>query len=249
MVFSELSLWHWGLSGAQNIAAGRIDVPSTPRPLIEMFQSTPDIAVGRNPAQRAISEARGMFQSTPDIAVGRNRLAGCVVRRVCCFNPRPTSLSGETAVGLWLVLSVMVFQSTPDIAVGRNLAVVSGICARRRFNPRPTSLSGETIGVKLQACHLQVSIHARHRCRAKPQSSPCAWGRACFNPRPTSLSGETRRLLLPLWGRPSFNPRPTSLSGETRQGHRNRVDLAHVSIHARHRCRAKHPAKTSTARA
>ena len=39
-----------------------------------MFQSTPDIAVGRNQTMFGIIYTIDEFQSTPDIAVGRNTL-------------------------------------------------------------------------------------------------------------------------------------------------------------------------------
>ena len=125
-----------------------------------MFQSTPDIAVGRNACSRQARTTAKMFQSTPDIAVGRNNLRMMATRGLEGFNPRPTSLSGETTlykkVGRRYVVSIharhrcraklkrmreqrmqWVFQSTPDIAVGRNALKAIGLNAEDLFQSTP----------------------------------------------------------------------------------------------------------------
>ena len=133
----------------------------------------------------------------------------------CCFNPRPTSLSGETT-GVTMARSVKSFQSTPDITVGRNLVWRSTCCSQI------------------------VSIHARHHCRAKPAarhrpaSSAC-----CFNPRPTSLSGET------IFARHDDVGHAVSIHARhhcrAKPGlYVTSFSVSEVSIHARHHCRAKH---------
>src|SRR5688500_9318227 len=84
------------------------------------------------------------FQSAPDISVGRNRPAVAVTQAPGIFNPRPTSLSGETRTGPFVAAPVR-FQSAPDISVGE-----TGLQQRRRGRSP------------------DVSIRARHLCRAKP---------------------------------------------------------------------------------
>jgi hypothetical protein len=67
-----------------------------------------------------------MFQSAPDIAVGRNSSRPSHRPATARFNPRPTLLSGEIARSNEMQ-AVRMFQSAPDIAVGRNgVFVVAG---------------------------------------------------------------------------------------------------------------------------
>ena len=138
--------------------------------------------------------------------------------RSASFNPRPTSLSGETGLGDVVGPAIVVFQSTPDISVGRNPGPGGGAIGARGFNPRPTSLSGETTQAAEHEGDDDVSIHARHLCRAKPDNSLLPPATGGFNPRPTSLSGETTWRALNGSSCGCFNPRPTSLSGETLRG-------------------------------
>ena len=184
-----------------------------------------------------------MFQSAPDITVGRNWRLSSQAHLMARFNPRPTSLSGETSGGNRKSNNASVsirarhhcrakrirsnssgvsfrFQSAPDITVGRNAVPLPKPSSADCFNPRPTSLSGETCKNGCSSTMFRVSIRARHHCRAKllpDMYKPDALG---FNPRPTSLSGET-------W------------MEECIRGWRK------VSIRARHHCRAKHGDRVS----
>ena len=129
------------------------------------------------------------FQSTPVIADGRTSLPGRRWWLRQCFNPRPSSLTGELP-GDVLARKVAEFQSTPVIADGRtrNTGAVSPRCL---FQSTPVIADGRT-----RAC--------------------AGWSSACgsFNPRPSSLTGELRRPRPPQAQRGCFNPRPSSLTGE-----------------------------------
>ena len=158
---------------------------------LRMFQSTPDITVGRNEWCRQTSTPDRGFNPRPTSLSGETWVPCRIRQGNCCFNPRPTSLSGETISRhrpAFLIrvsiharhhcrakhglqdarLLAWLFQSTPDITVGRNGSKSSARRCQASFNPRPTSLSGETSLVRAIVRAL-----------------------VGFNPRPTSLSGET----------------------------------------------------------
>ncbi len=156
-----------------------------------------------------------------------------------CFNPRPTLLSGDTHLGLCetrtrpvsiharhccratrrllrLDCHGLKFQSTPDIAVGRHLRLPHQASARTSFNPRPTLLSGDTVRASHIAGFCEVSIHARHCCRATRAADHWPGG-------PVRVSIHARHCC-------RTTPRCLLL-----------VEPCHVvSIHARHCCRATH---------
>ena len=156
-----------------------------------------------------------------------------------------------------------MFQSTPGITAGRHDTQSVGTLAIRCFNPRPASLPGDTSSKVKVLAALDVSIHARHHCRATRafagqgniltgfQSTPgITAGRhaiadgvgripAGFNPRPASLPGDTQLVGVPDPRLAGFNPRPASLPGDTAAS--PSISSAFpVSIHARHHCRATH---------
>ena len=159
-----------------------------------LFQSTPDIAAGRSVGLGFNFAQFSRFQSTPDIAAGRSDRdhdhMGAVVavsiharhrcrairscpgsgcERTGCFNPRPTSLPGDP----WRVspqwLSLWLFQSTPDIAAGRSLITDASTQAKIDVSIHARHRCRAIHGVFVDLFFLtNVSIHARHRCRAIP---------------------------------------------------------------------------------
>ena len=82
------------------------------------------------------------FQSAPDISVGRTHVRLLLLRPKEVSIPRPTSLSGERQQKRPRFAATRSFQSAPDISVGRTYL---------------------DIGLRL---HVDVSIRARHLCRA-----------------------------------------------------------------------------------
>ncbi len=86
--------------------------------------------------------------------------------------------------------------------------------------------------------YAQVSIHARHQCRANP--SPCSTHAALpqFQSTPGINAGRISALgRLMRWSSGCFNPRPASMPGESIYCP-TRDRIGRVSIHARHQCRA-----------
>ena len=108
------------------------------------------------------------FQSTPVISGGRNATRLTAVAGSRCFNPRPSFLAGET-VDYAHLFERHLFQSTPVISGGRNREPAGTRAPLRRFNPRPSFLAGETATPPGREYPRNVSIHARHFWRAKPQ--------------------------------------------------------------------------------
>ena len=79
-----------------DITAGRHVITFDVGGTFSKFQSTPDITAGRHAAVKfTIVQAKG-FQSTPDITAGRHTYPVRTCQLVDCFNPRPTSLPGDT---------------------------------------------------------------------------------------------------------------------------------------------------------
>ena len=133
------------------------------------FQSTPDITVGRNFERWRLVKPNWSFNPRPTSLSGETASIAGVTLKVLCFNPRPTSLSGETLQLLSVIaMLAKLFQSTPDITVGRNRP------------PGPTMLKGS-----LFQSTPDITV-GRNPARPEPGSAI-----NCFNPRPTSLSGET----------------------------------------------------------
>ena len=111
--------------------------------VLQMFQSTPAIAGGRDTESTFDAALDAWFQSTPAIAGGRDAdRAGRVEDR-----PR--------------------FQSTPAIAGGRDRSKARPADVARCFNPRPPLLAGETGVFMIAPRSNSVSIHARHCWRAR----------------------------------------------------------------------------------
>ena len=100
-----------------------------------------------NPTPPPRHRSANAFQSTPGIAAGRIHRRPGARNPDHRFNPRPALLPGESQ------------RSTLD--VGRV----------KRFNPRPALLPGESAQQNRIPEARQVSIHARHCCRAN--LSPC----------------------------------------------------------------------------
>lgn len=57
---------------------------------MSLFQSTPDLKVGRYEAAKAGLDMVMVFQSMPDLKAGRYRMATTVAAASGGFNPRPT---------------------------------------------------------------------------------------------------------------------------------------------------------------
>ncbi len=109
---------------------------------------------------------------------------------------------------------VHAFQSTPDIAVGRHDVEKGAQLFQASFNPRPTLLSGDTEDESDHDANVEVSIHARHCCRATP----------------TGCRGEATFMM--------FQSTPDIAVGRHVAGDRLPAGHSAVSIHARHCCRA-----------
>ena len=131
-----------------------------------------------------------VFQSTPGINAGR---------------------SGMTQIA---IISNAKFQSTPGINAGRSWARASTHSTPLGFNPRPASMPGDPGSERTGCTRTDVSIHARHQCRAIPSVTF-----AC--------------VLVSL-----FQSTPGINAGRSLFSSNCRVTLSKVSIHARHQCRA-----------
>ena len=131
------------------------------------------------------------------------------------FNPRPTSLPGDPRYGVDKSLINSMFQSTPDIAAGRSVLTLYAL--------------GEVV---------DVSIHARHRCRAilcyKKTSAESDIVSIHARHRCRAILVEAKHLR-PL---PMFQSTPDIAAGRSALGAATVAGQLIVSIHARHRCRA-----------
>ncbi len=77
------------------IADGRTLEPAVADGDRELFQSAPVIADGRTLPHSGRNCNDPMFQSAPVIADGRTHVWHAITVTFFCFNPRPSSLTGE----------------------------------------------------------------------------------------------------------------------------------------------------------
>ena len=138
-------------------------------------------------------DADGSFQSTPGINAGRSS----------------STVGGEAFL--------VVFQSTPGINAGRSARRKCHLTPTAKFQSTPGINAGRSSQTWFDAIKCNVSIHARHQCRAIQVTSVWRWVYMTFQSTPGINAG-----------RSSF--------GQVVQLHRQ-----HVSIHARHQCRAIQP--------
>ena len=126
-----------------------------------MFQSAPVITDGRTESPSRCRHSNRLFQSAPVITDGRTGTAATATDLFNCFNPRPSSLTGERWAAKW-PMATLLFQSAPVITDGRTMGGSwwsgSGGC----FNPRPSSLTGEPPPSVHPQPSRPVSIRARH---------------------------------------------------------------------------------------
>ncbi len=156
---------------------------------------------------------RSQFQSTPVITDGRTGRAPARARAPRCFNPRPSSLTGERGMAELAVCATW-FQSTPVITDGRTGPTASSTRWRCGFNPRPSSLTGEQ--------RLRVLCGDDRMFQSTPVITD---GRTWLHPSrlaktfpfqstPVITDGRTARPQAGSAGGAGFNPRPSSLTGE-----------------------------------
>ena len=199
------------------ITAGRTPARVWPSLRSERFQSTPGITAGPTCQIGCQAVENTMFQSTPGITAGRTFRHGYAAasavpvsiharhhcranqavharsrNAMCCFNPRPASLPGEPYCAKHHHRVAKQFQSTPGITAGRTTYA--------RYAMLGTG---------------NVSIHARHHCRANRYTCHVCSISMMFQSTPGITAGRTRSYPL-RWRHcgPSFNPRPASLPGE-----------------------------------
>ena len=121
------------------ITDGRTGVTALREHIAQLFQSTPVITDGRTGGRRGFDAGHGCFNPRPSSLTGERWRWGRATVTCSCFNPRPSSLTGERNKPLSTATQNALFQSTPVITDGRTVVNVVG----------PNG-----IGV--------VSIHARH---------------------------------------------------------------------------------------
>ena len=153
------------------------------------------------------------------------------------FNPRPASMPGDPIAVAGLPAFVLVsiharhqcraIRDRPLSAYSRWFVSIHARHQCRAIRPEERGRPGRSL----------VSIHARHQCRAIHQRSIQQNKFYWFQSTPGINAGRSalvQRLTLRL---SSFNPRPASMPGDPRSFFTFHQP-AHVSIHARHQCRA-----------
>ena len=153
------------------------------------------------------------FQSAPGTCAGR-----CLVFREFAvvqkrFNPRPARVPGDA-----------------------NISCIVLLCSSC-FNPRPARAPGDAGQEPRIVAAQQVSIRARHVCRAMPRRDYWPTARFPFQSAPGTCAGRCYRPTSTKPRRICFNPRPARVPGDALM-----IDpdgnVTWVSIRARHVCRA-----------
>ena len=154
------------------------------------------------------------FQSTPVIADGRSHPPRRSTRCRACFNPRPSSLTGDPRRHAGVV-DHRLFQSTPVIADGRSTRFSTWISAGVKFQSTPVIADG-------RSAHGPTTLISRSQFQSTPV---IADGRSClgladdpkagcFNPRPSSLTGDPAGAVLERCGR-EFQSTPVIADGRS----------------------------------
>ena len=182
----------------------------------------------------AASSASRRFQSAPEFTLGGNGGRRRHSLWAACFNPPPSSHSGETqGVGPAQVVpdqfqsapeftlggnaghrlqppGRLVFQSAPEFTLGGNPSGRSGRRPPGRFNPPPSSHSGETGAVAFSRLHADLFQSAPEftlggNPRGRAGRGRCA---AAVSIRPRVHTRGKRRLRPPLGRRLRVSIRP-----------------------------------------
>ena len=190
------------------------------RPIVQLvalegFQSAPGTCAGRwssakklhtvvlvSIRARHVCRAMKALEGVPQVDMG--------------FNPRPARVPGDGAK-LRQKLRQKKFQSAPGTCAGRWPWKRSGIRRGTSFNPRPARVPGDvrevrprfafvefqsapgTCAGRCSQCKViygktEVSIRARHVCRAMLYGGRSrSYLRECFNPRPARVPGDALR--------------------------------------------------------
>ena len=152
--------------------AGRSAVRPHITTVSTLFQSAPGTNAGRSVRLRVMRRHGLMFQSAPGTNAGRSPNAA---RPPCCewsFNPRPARMPGDPAGGL------------------------SRIAALKGFNPRPARMPGDPTGLFYTPALSDVSIRARHECRAIRRRIGILLGVHLFQSAPGTNAGRSGLFLL-----------------------------------------------------
>ena len=134
------------------------------------------------------------------------------------FQSTPGITAGRHPLGLYFALYEAPFQSTPGITAGRHLRVCV-VCA----------------------VVVDVSIHARHHCRATLPKSTSRDSDIRFQSTPGITAGRHTRVTLMAPARSWFQSTPGITAGRHAAARYQPLRLGLVSIHARHHCRATPP--------
>ena len=105
----------------------------------------------------------GCFNPRPSSLTGEPNLLCAGVNSSLGFNPRPSSLTGEPPGQPEQRAGQPCFNPRPSSLTGEPADLADIADPLKGFNPRPSSLTGEPEGEDFPAGRILVSIRARHR--------------------------------------------------------------------------------------
>ena len=114
-----------------------------------LFQSAPVITDGRSDRSKFTFAVHGLFQSAPVITDGRSLPLTLRPSLPACFNPHPSSLTGDPRQIHTPTPVFCMFQSSPVITDGRSTVKILTKSGNTCFNPHPSSLTGDPLGTSL----------------------------------------------------------------------------------------------------
>ena len=121
-----------------------------------VFQSAPVITDGRSPALSKHGLGASWFQSAPVITDGRSRQSRYADSQSTCFNPRPSSLTGDPAKQTTDEAVKAMFQSAPVITDGRSLSWKTMQTCVILFQSAPVITDGRSRVVQLDCFVLDL---------------------------------------------------------------------------------------------
>ena len=180
------------------------------------FQSAPGTCAGRCCLARPYARRRSRFQSAPGTCAGRCIRRCSDIRNAGQFQSAPGTCAGRCQLRLATGISAPGFNPRPARVPGDASGRTRQTHPAAGFNPRPARVPGDAATQEMLAMMLQVSIRARHVCRAMPSRVHSTRSGLAFQSAPGTCAGRCNVTLAQDATGTGFNPRPARVPGDAR---------------------------------
>ena len=197
------------------VSSGRYAAPALGIAQQTMFQSAPGTSAGRYQGRQVANLERFKFQSAPGTSAGRYAFTKAMITDIKLFQSAPGTSAGRYKAYSGFRAIKKRFNPRPARVPGDTLRVSRMLAIARRFNPRPARVPGDTDYDTFSQATAEVSIRARHECRAIHPHSPFGLDVSGFQSAPGTSAGRYTRTMRNRRSKHRFNPRPARVPGDT----------------------------------